>query len=401
MLRRTSCAGPAGFTVVEILLAVSLGALLLMATAGSAGMFGTQLSALEEETDVEVQSALASVADDTRYAWTATVPNSRKLVLTDPQGDQTTFAFNGSALEVTRPDGTQGELLDDLKSATFNAETTTRFREAPPVTRTTAFWTATAPAGTVQATVVDVGDELALGFTPASPAPTGGSPTPGVTEQFTTATFETVSLPLVSLPPLAIGATVTLSLYRARSPLDGRPSGAAVASTTVLASALPAATSWIWNTKTKKKVNPPKKAVWGWWKANTNLTLVVTPPAAATSFDVSALATQVEPGYAYTLVLEPSGSGVALASYATGSASQTGIALSQAGGAFTAQSLAVERSLSGAVTMTRTTATDVVRRVLISLEDDTGTELTGSATVIGQSLAEDAWLGVVPGETAP
>jgi hypothetical protein len=41
----------------------------------------------------------------------------------------------------------------------------------------------------------------------------------------------------------------------------------------------------------------------------------------------------------------------------------------------------------------------VVSRVLISLTDADGNQATSSATVIGQGLAEDAWLGVVPGET--
>jgi len=390
-------AGPAGFTLVEVLLAASLGALLLMATAGSAGMFGTQLSALEEETDTDVRAALAGVADEARYAWTASVPNSHSLVLSDPQGNQTSYAFTGGVLQVTRPDGTTGIVVDDLSAASFSSETTTRYREAAPATRSASFWSAT-PAGTAQATVLDVGDKLALGFMPASTAPVPGT-TPGITEQMTQSTLDTVGLPLQSLSPLTAGAKVTLSLYRARSPLDGRPEGAALGSTSVLMTSLPAATSYVWNAKTKKVVNPPKKATWGWWTSNADCTLVVTPPASSTTFDVSAFNQLVKPGYAYTLVLESSGSGVALASYAAAAAAQSGIALSTSGGAWAAQALAVARSLGGTVSMTRTTATDVVSRVLISLTDAAGNEATSSATVIGQSLAEDAWLGVVPGET--
>ena len=53
--------GRRAFTLVEVLVASTLGAMLLLATAGSAGLFGRQVEYLQEEVDVSVDgSSVAS-----------------------------------------------------------------------------------------------------------------------------------------------------------------------------------------------------------------------------------------------------------------------------------------------------------------------------------------------------
>ncbi len=71
----------------------------------------------------------------------------------------------------------------------------------------------------------------------------------------------------------------------------------------------------------------PKGVAWGWWKKHANYVLVATPPATPVNLDVSAFNAKLTPGYAYTVTLSPSGSGVAVASYATLSASKSAVAL--------------------------------------------------------------------------
>lgn len=399
MPRRTGSL-PAGFTLTELLLAASLGALLLIATAMSAGMFGQQLTEAEAKTHNGLHAALSTVTDDLRYAWWADVPGPRMLTICDPSGNKTLYQFSTDRLVVTRPDGSTGTIIDNLKSASFSADTVTRFREAAPVSRAATFWSASAPVGVVQAAVLDVGQSLALGFTPTSPAPVGGNPTPGVQEQMTDATPDTLSLPIGAVTPLTGGAKLTIALYRARAPNDARPEGAALASTVVNVNALPSLVTNVLNSKTGKVINVPKGAAWGWWKKQANAVLTVTPPAATLNIDVSSFKAKVTPGNCYTLTLTPSGSGVALASYATASASKSGVAL-DTGAGYTVQALAVARSLAGTVTLTRSTATATASRVLVTLVDLDGNQSSGSAAVIGQSLTEDAWLGVLPGETGP
>jgi prepilin-type N-terminal cleavage/methylation domain-containing protein len=392
---------PAGFTLVELLIAAALGALLLLATAAGTGLFGAQLGQLEQDADDELHRALAGITDDVRYAWWAQVPSSRQLILADPDGDETIYEFSGDQLLVTRPGGEHGVLLDGLLSASFSAESVTRYREDDPQQRNGAFWSETAPvAGTPQATVLDAGQRLALGFTIDSGDALGLSQVPEVEGQLLQATLVSLSLPVASIAPVAAGGTLQVSLYRARSPHDARPEGAALASTTVVLGALPVATSWVQNKTTRLRMAAPGGAAWGWWKVFGALELKVSAPAATVTLDVTSLSAQLQPGRALTLVLQPSGSGVAVTSYVAASSVKSGVAL-DTGAGYAAAALDVPRSLSGQVTQTRTAATPVVRRLLVTLVDADGNELTGSATVLGQGLADDAWLGVIPGETDP
>ncbi len=392
---------PAGFTLVELLVAAALGALLLVATAAGTGVFGAQLGQLEQDANDELHAALAGITDDVRYAWWAQVPSTRQLILCDPDGDETVYQFSGDQLLVTRPDGEHGVLLSGLKSGSFSAESATRYREDDPLQRNGAFWSESAPvAGTAQATVLDAGQRLALGFTVDSGDPLGLGQVPEVEEQLLQTTLVTLSLPVASIAPVSAAGTLQVSLYRARSPHDARPEGAALASTTVVLGALPSATAWVQNKVTRLRMSAPSGATWGWWTSFATLELKVAAPAATVALDVTGLSAELQPGRAMTLVLQPSGSGVALASYAAASSVKSGVAL-DTGAGYVAQALDVPRSLSGQVTLTRTAATPVVRRLLVTLVDEDGNELSGSATVLGQGLADDAWLGVVPGETDP
>ncbi len=399
---RPSRRGVGAFTLPEILLAATMGALLLIATAGSVGMFGKQLTYIKAKTDTSLESTLTTLSDDIRYAWWADASNPRQLVLADPSGSQTTYGQVNTTLTVKRPDGASGVVLDDVKSVTFTPQTVTRYREATPVTRNGQFWGATAPGGAVvQAKVVEPGDALALGFTPGSPSPTAGT-TPGVQEQLLSSTLSTFSLTVASISTVApILGTVTVNLYRARSPNDARPEGASLGSVSVSMLSLPVTAAYAWNTKTKKKVNVPKGVAWGWWKSKANQTIVVTAPTVGVPIDLSALSALVRPGYAYTLVVGTTISGAAVAAYPIGSATQSGVAFQPSGGAYAGQALSVVRSLSGVMTSTRSTGTAVTNRVLIDIVRNDGSEISGSTMLIGQGMADDTWLGVIPGELGP
>ena len=71
--------GLRGFTLAEMLIASTLGAILLVGTAGSAGLFGQQVQALKQEVDDSKERALSSIAEEVRYAWAAETPSTRVL----------------------------------------------------------------------------------------------------------------------------------------------------------------------------------------------------------------------------------------------------------------------------------------------------------------------------------
>ena len=392
----------AGFTLAELLLAATLGALLLLATATASGTFGRQMSQLHEDHGASLEAALEQVSDAIRYAWWVDVPSTSRLVVTDPEGHETSWQFSDGKLLVTRPNGKSGIVLEDLQGASFTAESLTRYREAAPTVRNGTFWSASAPLGTAPtALLLEDGDALALGFCPASAAPINVSPVAGVTEQLVQANLSTVAIAMAGVPPIA--GNVSLSLYRARAPDDPRPVGPSLGQATLAVSALPTATTQVIDLHNGHIVKHiPEGYAWGWWKNYSQYQFTVFSPTANVNLNLATLDAIVEPGKAYTLVVRMSGNGgIAVETHAVATAAGSGVARSIANGAFSEQPLAVPRSLSGVLTMTRTTATDVVRRVAISLASTGGQELSGTATVIGQAMADDPWLGVVPGETDP
>lgn len=387
----------AGFTLIELLLAVTLGSVLLVAMAAGAGVFGAQVHELGQGEDSELRAALCTLADAVRYAWWAEVPSERRLVLADPDGAETAYAFDGGQLLVTRPGGASGVLLEGLSAVRFTAESVTRYRDQDPIDRAAVLWSSPTPGGSPAPLLVDAGARVALGFLLDSAAPAGSGTVPGVEEQLVQAQPGALGLALAAVSPVSVGGTLRVSLHRSRGPHDARPEGAALASTTLGLGLLPVVSGDVIDTKTRRKVKAGKGAAWGWWKKFGTYSLSLTAPTTSIALDLSGLAAAVPPGQACTLVLEPSGSGVVLASWTLASAAKSGVAL-DGGAGYASQALAVPRSLSGQATLTRTASASVVRRVLVTLVDEAGHEVHGSATLLGQDVADDAWLGVVPGE---
>lgn len=120
----------AGFTLVEMLLAATLGAGLIVGTATSAGMFGRQVEVIREQLDDSKERALSAIGAELRYSWSAETPTNRWLDLYDP-------------------DGSTGVLIEGLRTANFNSDTITRYREGKPVSHGAAIFGANAPSGAV------------------------------------------------------------------------------------------------------------------------------------------------------------------------------------------------------------------------------------------------------------
>lgn len=390
------------------MLASSLGALLLLAAASSAGLFGKQVDSLRTEPQDDAGEALAELCHAARYAWCVQVPDSRHLVLYDSTGGQTRYTILDGALAVTRPDGSQGVVSSLITGALFTAQEVPRYREDAPVQRAATIWSKAAPLLALpQAYVVEPGEQLGLGFLPASAASLAG-PVDGVTEQVLSASLGLLTLKLSAVAPAH--GSLTLRLHRARGPGDARPDGPSLGQVTVALSGLPAALTTpdlglagLKNTTVVTPVSSGGRGRGGLLGGVLpDVTLLVLPPAVNVPIDLTTLGATVQPGRAYTLVLaNTADDAVALEGYVLASESLSGVALGKDSAPSMSQPVSLPRSLTGTATMTRAEETTVARSVLVDLTCATGAHVSGTVAVLGSSLVPNPWLGAIPGEIGP
>ena len=360
----------AGFTLVEVLLASAMGALLLAAGASSAGSFAETIAHLDAQTVDSYQNVLARIDRDVRYAWSVSVPSRDQLLITGPDGGLTTYQRVNGHLNVTRPDGSSGTLISGLSTFGFNADSLQRLRSGNPATVSGVMGSLSAPNGT-SATLMQIssGTQIAISFMATSNA--GARSVAGTNDRISAWSPTSISLPLAGV---GIG-TINFALYPSFGPGRAEPrSGAsALASWSLALAALPVGTLTL---------------VRG--------VLTYVPPASMVSMAMPAVSLQ--PGVAYTLVVNITGVGLLnMATY--GSTPRYDIVRRNGGGPWSAFNGVLPFLVQGDATCTSTTATNVVTQVRTTIQTDAGNTYVGSACVYSQVLAQDPWLGVVPGET--
>ena len=414
-----------GFSLLELLLAVALGALLLTGLANSARVFDECVREVRDEDDHRLEESLVALTDAVRTAWLVERPSATRLDVTDALGRKTVFRQAGSTLTVTRPSGANGVVLSDVASVSFDVGTTRRYVEAPPRTRYESWWSTPAPAGTPTMLTLHGGDALALGFDLGTAAPAAVSAVAGVPEQVLDASLDRLVVALTyfdgsspefchlhaSGPPhsanhTAGSSSLALDLYESRVHGDPRPWGAALATASVPTPALPPVTyTWI-DSNTLGQVTPPEVVdppagiAWGWWGAHSEVVLKISsPPAVDVPVDLVPMAKLVQPGRGYAVVLRVAGVDfVSVEAFALPSTAGSNVALRPSGAAaFTPLALAVPFRLEGMRRCTQTTALDVVSRVTVTVTLTNGQSVSGSMLVAAQAAAADAWTGPVPG----
>src|SRR5262245_40399571 len=125
---RVKNADQAGFTLAEMLLAATLGALLLAAAASTAGTFSESMAQLQTEAADSYENVTACIDRDVRYAWMADVVDSHRLQVIDTDNQVTEYHLVGNSLFVTRPDGSTGSVITGLDGLSFEEQTTQRLR---------------------------------------------------------------------------------------------------------------------------------------------------------------------------------------------------------------------------------------------------------------------------------
>jgi len=364
----------AGFTLVETLLAATLGALLLAAAASTAGQFSQAMAKLEADSSDSYENTLARVNRDIRYAWSVDVPSRGRLLVTGSDGLVTAYDVVGNSLLVTRPDGATGSLVTGLDSLSFEADTLQRLRSSRSTTvATTMASRQLIPLAPLSGTAMASSIAYAISFMGGSDA--GARMVPGVSDRYTL--WQPTS---IELPVARVGSgNLTFSLYRAFGPgrAEPRPGSAAIATWTQSLAGIPLAVA---------VAVPPLVP-----------RTVYAVPLVSVPINIPVLPTNLEPGVAYTLVITVSAGATAV--FATCAApTHTDQMVRTAAGVWQGVAALVPYTLRANGGCTTTLASEVTTQVRTTIETEAGQTYVGSACVYGQVLAEDPWLGVVPGE---
>jgi len=365
-----------GFTLLELLAALVLGALLVTAGASAAASFSQTVARLQTESVDTYDSVLARMTRDVRYAWWVETPAADRLQVSDEQGRLTEYSRVGDSLLVRRPSGHQGALVSGLSSVGFDPQRLLRLRERRGHSVTRTIWSL-APTPTISGGM-NLASHETISFFVMGHSDGGPSAVDGVRDQVLE--IEPTSF---SLPIARAGATGTLDVKIVPAFGPGyaypRPGGTALASFSVDMAGLPAAVVLV----------PP---VLGNWAGG-----VYAHPGRMTSLAIPA-GVKLQPGVAYAVTLMPRAGVLVVGADANLGGPRLDIMTRTAAGAWHGSPGAVSYVLTGTAFVTNTEGASVVGQVRMRLQTTSGIERVGSAGVLSQVLAENPWLGVLPGE---
>jgi prepilin-type N-terminal cleavage/methylation domain-containing protein len=367
-------AARAGFTLAEMLIAATLGALLLAAAASTAGTFTETMAQLHTDTSDNYEKVVARIDRDVRYSWWADVPDRHRLQVVDSDNLVTEYHLVGNSLLVTRPDGSSGSVITGLSGLNFEAETLQRLRSGS-TTRVYATMDSQAATPLVLPTNYSLGSGTIVAISFMGPSDAGARSVAGVNDQYLDWDPATFTMNLAR----SGAGTLTVRLYYAFGPgrAEPRPGSSAITSWTVNLATLPAAVVL---------ASPPSVP-----------RTVYAVPGVPVNLSVPVLARALDPGVAYTLTLEVSAGSTLVIPYYPGTV-QTEQMFKVGAGGWAGVPGTMAFAVRGNATCTTTEASDMATQVRTTMLSSEGGTYVGSACVYSQVLADDPWLGVVPGE---
>jgi prepilin-type N-terminal cleavage/methylation domain-containing protein len=381
--RRVGARGPSGFSLVELMLALTLGAVLLTSVASMAGSMSRTIAQLQAESTDSYDKAMARMSRDVRYAWWVDVPTRNQLRIADSRNRVTEYYRVGNSLLVRLPTGEEGAVVTGLDMVNFQADMTQRLREAAVRGMSGRIHHVPTPATASGGLKMLPGNSVALAFIAHSDA--GEGDVPGVRENITQFLPTRFDLPIAKA---TLTGSFRVEIYPARAPGDARPLAGAAALTSfdVNFVVLPFATVLVAAT------NPLDPST-AFYAAPTSHLPIVIPGFAPT----------LRPGTAYSIVVTIlSGSMGVMAGYVNAAGVNPAVQLrTSAAAPWTTLAASVPFSIHGDYTLTASADTDVARGVQIDLLPSAGEQRSSTVVVHSQILADDPWLGVIPGETAP
>ena len=227
-LRRpaTACARNHGFTLMELLVSVTLGAVLVISLAHLTTLFGSQFDRVTEDMDTEVEESLGAVSHAVRLGWLVEKVSDTELQVSDALGDLTTYKLVDGSLIAEKENGDVGVLMDGVASLAFDVGTVQRLREDDPLDTYGTYYEQNI-SGTPDPVIIAVegeayvkkanspyfndddvpgvymrNDAVALAFTISDVAPPDLSQVEGTDEQLISATLDRIVLPVAHLPAL-------------------------------------------------------------------------------------------------------------------------------------------------------------------------------------------------------
>ncbi len=376
--RRTRAA-QAGFTLVEVLATGVFGAMLLTALAYATTQFMLGMTHMEKEsgiTDGEDQ-VLRRMTREIREAWWVEVVNAERIRVANAEHEVSEYYLDGEELKLLRPNGDQGTLLENVDLLDFEGVGIIRKREGTPTLWDSLLYSRSIPGTPAFSLDVPEGGKLSMAFVAPvddDDLPSGGVPGDEVVLGMAPTVLNAHLAWVAGTDP----EDLVISLYETWAPGSATPLGSPIGTVQIPGTSLPAAT---WNG-------------FDW-----------AVPAGAVSLSISGIAPSLSPGTGYTIVLEATGDAKLVteghAEYPTSDRDDVAIHDGSAGASFATLPVAVPFSVSGPYTLSTSVDTDVVATVGIQLQLDGKSLQTRSATLIGQSVSEDPWSGVIPGESSP
>ena len=362
----------AGFTLPELLLASTLGAMLLTALAVTTFGFANNLHYLEVEAGVnsDADPVLRRMTREVREAWYVEQPSAQALDIHDPEGGVTKYWVDDGELWIERPSGDSGVVYDKFQDFTIQSLYTVRKREGPLVSSDGTWYSAKQPVAAPGSIVKGQGSSFALGFVaPVLPADIPGQA--ALEEEVVSVSISVVEVPIAWYHE-SEGNSLTVSLYESWAPGAAEPYGAALASVNVVGSALPLAhkTGEVWDVPT-------------------------------TSVPIS-LNAALTPGVGYAVVFTVFGNNklVLKGLPVTPSVDYDETASKPYSSSnWTTQPYVVPFSARGPWARTSTIEQQVISMVTMTAYPFDRPLQQRSAAVLSQVFTTDPWLGVVPGET--
>ncbi|GJM22529.1 MAG: hypothetical protein DHS20C15_24440 [Planctomycetota bacterium] len=365
----------AGFTLPEALVAGVLGAMLLMAVAQASVQFTLGVSHLEEKAGINADetSAMQQMTRDIREAWYALQPSDDHIQLANPEGGFLEYFLEDGNVKLLRPNGDVGTVAFAISSLNFEASYVERYREGV-VSNNIGAWYDRDPSGFSTNIKVESGDAIAMAF--VVPYHEEDLPSGSVTdEHLSSAELDVLALPLAFVPG-TLPESLQIELYPARAPGSARPYGSPVASLSVPGTSLPQA---VWDSSD--------------WEAVTVDALI----------DLSSFGDDLVPGDAYTLRLLPTGdSELLVQGFPTMvSSDDDDVDYQSGGGSYVTLPVSVPLTLSGDYVLSNTTTHQMISGFFVTLAPEGKLVQKRSAVLMSQSLSDDPWFGVVPGDTPP
>ncbi len=436
-----------GFTLVEILLAMTIGSVIVATLAQTTYVFGQSMTELRGDAGSDLARALEMMARKVRTAWLVENRFANQLITFDALGRRTTFALDGQELEVTQPTGASGILLTRVAKVSFDFETVRRLREATPLT-VVGRWSNSSPGGPPSSfRVQQKGDDTEFGFglqVPSSRPGEVGQAVPDVEEQLIDARVQQLVLTLSDVDTTDYANLVpqpcnhghchfgeTGSHWYCHTPGDPgdacwkrghqHPAQCGVVGSgagTIVGDAVYVPGGGAVRIDLHQALRPGSGIPTGAPLARTSLAKGITPdggaftltncsgitpnhpPNTKVPIDLTAFAPiQILPGDGYSLVFKMANGGnmLAIRNSPSGSVNPT-VALKRDGLDWEEVSYDLPYAVVGTRTYTQTEEHQVVSSVTITIELATGESMSATAAVIGQVEAEDPWLGAVFGE---